>query len=297
MPSLTIITPTYNRANTLTNGFNALLKQSCYDFQWLIIDDGSTDNTKEVVQQFRSSTDRFEIDYHYKENGGKHTALNEAHPFIRGRYVVIVDSDDILSSDAVETILMRWKAFDNDKRVGRIIFLKGYSVNRPICYVKNEGIPLNTLREPRIGSAGRDCCDTFRTELFKKHPFPVFPDERFIGEGTAFTPMEMESLGVYYNKVLLIGNYLDDGLTKAGVAMRIHNPKGGMANSLVHMHPKLSLKTRFKKGILYNCYGKFAKVSFKDALQNNPYKALTLTTYLPGVLLHHYWVRKYLQQS
>lgn len=294
MPLLTIITPTFNRAEKLKDCYTSLKQQTCFDFQWLIIDDGSSDNTETIVRQFQEQTSEFSIEYHYKHNGGKHTALNQAHPFIQGKYVVILDSDDIFTPDTVETILSRWEIYENNETVGRIIFLKGYSVDDPVCYVKHEGVPVNTLREPRIGISGRDCCDTFRTELFTKYPFPEYPDERFIGEGAAFTLMEMESLGVYYNKVLLIGDYLEGGLTKGGVAMRIRNPKGGMYNSKVHMSPKLKLPERIKKGILYDTYSHFAGVSFFKAVQENDYKLLTILCYIPGTIMYLYWKKKYI---
>ena len=293
MPTLTIITPTYNRADCLVACWDSLKAQTTKDFQWLIVDDGSTDTTTETVDRFRAEHCGIQVDYIQKENGGKHTALNAAHPYIQGKFVVILDSDDRFVPEAVSSILQAWGRFAADEQVGRIIFLKGYSVEKPICYVKNENVPLDTLREPRIGIAGRDCCDTFRTELFCKHPFPVFPAERFIGEGAAFFDIELESKGVYINKVIYLCEYREDGLTKAGRKMRLQNPLGGMYNSRTYMHPKLPFKRRIEKGILYNCYGKFAKVSFDKALRKNPYKALTLATFFPGVILYHYWNRKF----
>lgn len=293
MPTLTIITPTYNRADCLAACWDSLKAQTCKDFQWLIVDDGSTDATPETVKRFLIEHEDMQVDYLQKENGGKHTALNAAHPLIQGKYVVILDSDDRLVPEAVSSILQAWERFEADTQVGRIIFLKGYTVDEPICYVKNENLPVDTLREPRIAVTGRDCCDTFRTELFRKYPFPVFPGERFIGEGAAFFGMELESKGVYINKVIYLCDYREDGLTKAGRKMRLQNPLGGMYNSRTYMHPKLPMKRRIEKGILYSCYAKFAKVPFPEALRENPYKALTLATHFPGVLLYHYWNRTF----
>ena len=228
-----------------------------------------------------------------KKNGGKHTALNAAHPLIQGKYVVILDSDDRFVPEAVSLILQAWERFGQDKQVGRVIFLRGHSIDEPICYVEHENVPLDTLREPRIGSIGRDCCDTFRSELFRKYPFPVFEGERFIGEGAAFFGMELESKGVYINKVIYLGNYREDGLTKAGRKMFLQNPLGGMYNSKTYMHPRVPIKRRIEKGILYSCYAKFAKIPFPEALRENPYKVLTLITHFPGVLLYHYWNRTF----
>ena len=295
MALLTIITPTYNRADCLSACWQSLCAQTVFDFQWLIVDDGSTDGTAAAVRDLQARTDRFAIDCIAKPNGGKHTALNAAHPHIRGDYVVVLDSDDTLTPNAVETILEKWALFADNAQVGRIIFLKGFTVEEPICRVAHPGVPVDTLKEPRIGTAGRDCCDTFRTALFTKYRFPEFEGEKFIGEGAGFFPMELESKGVYYNEVLYLCSYREDGLTKAGRKMRINNPLGGMYNSKTYMHPRLPFKTRVKKGILYSCYAKCAGVGFRKLLRENPYKILTLTTYLPGCCLAAHWRRKHAQ--
>lgn len=294
MALLTIITPTYNRADCLTSCWETLRSQTSLDFQWLIVDDGSTDGTEELVRELKKNTALFSIDYIAKENGGKHTALNASHPYIRGDYVLILDSDDTLVPNAVERVLEAWKEFKSDSRVGRIIFLKGTSVEEPVCRVEHTGVPVDTLKERRIGEVGRDCCDTFRTELFIKYLFPVFEGEKFIGEGSGFFPMELESMGVYYNEVIYLCSYREDGLTKAGRRMRILNPRGGMYNSKTYMHPRLPLKTRIKKGILYSCYSRFAGEGFSEMLRDNPYKLLTTVTYFPGLALAAYWKRKHL---
>ena len=95
---LTILTPTYNRAGMLPQLYNSLKKQACKDFEWVIVDDGSTDNTQEVVKAWLLGSD-FPIRYFYKENGGKHTALNYAVQKIESELTFIVDSDDTLTID------------------------------------------------------------------------------------------------------------------------------------------------------------------------------------------------------
>ena len=96
---LTVLTPTYNRAYTLTKVYESLAKQTKQNFQWLIIDDGSSDGTEELIMSFPKTG--FELEYHKKSNGGKHTALNYSHQFIKGEMVVILDSDDYLTDDAI----------------------------------------------------------------------------------------------------------------------------------------------------------------------------------------------------
>lgn len=293
MPKLTIITPTYNRAGCLTECWESLRRQTCKDFQWLVIDDGSTDRTPELIDEIKLNNPQFCIDYIQKENGGKHTALNHSHLYIKGDYVVVLDSDDQFTETAVELILTNWKQYEHHPEVGQLIFLKGYSESEPICYVKNEKTIVDTLSEPRIGVTGRDCCDTFRTELFVKHPFPVFPGERFLGEGASFFFIELESKGVYVNTVIYLCDYREDGLTKAGRKMRLQNPMGGRYNSMVYMHKRLPLKTRVKKAVLYVCYSKCAGIKLSQCISENPHKLLTLLALIPGVALHYYWKKRY----
>lgn len=290
MSALTIITPTYNRMDCLKNCWNSLKAQTCKDFQWLIIDDGSTDETENTVAAFIKDSPDMVIEYHSKPNGGKHTALNYSHPYIKGKYVAFLDSDDTFTEDAVEEILDAWKEYDHNDEVGQIIFLKGYSADQPICYVKNEKTVVDTLKEPRISVNGRDCCDTYRTELFVQYPFPEFDGEKFIGEGAAFLNIELNSKGVYFNKVIYLCEYRQDGLTKAGRAMRLKYANGGRYNSLIYMNPRLPFKTRLKKAVLYVAYSEQAK---KRMFKENPYKALTAAALLPGTLLKLYWNKKY----
>lgn len=293
MPTLTIVTPTYNRADCLVMCWESLRNQSCTDFQWLVVDDGSTDETPSIIAEICDQNPDFCIDYVQKKNGGKHTALNASHPYIKGRYVVVLDSDDRLISTAVQQILSGWNDYGNCDEVGQLIFLKGYSETEPICYVKNERTVVNTLNEPRIGISGRDCCDCFRTDLFIKYPFPEFPGEHFLGEGASFFFIELESKGIYINKVIYLCDYREDGLTKAGRKMRLQNPLGGRFNSMVYMHRCLPLKTRLKKAILYVCYSWFAGIPMKLVFRENPYKLLTCAALIPGTLLYYRWKKRY----
>lgn len=178
---LTVITSTYNRKNKIQDLFESLCEQTNRDFQWLVIDDGSTDGTKEWFNQL-SSTD-FMLEYYYKKNGGKHTALNFSHEFIKGKYVVIVDSDDILAVDAVEQILFDWNRYVFRDDVAMITYKRGRGSNREDIGsnfpTKNSEISL--IEAINNGISG-DHCETVRADLFCSYKFPEFPSEHFVGE-------------------------------------------------------------------------------------------------------------------
>ena len=111
MKTVAILTPTYNRAHTLDKLYESLLIQTSFDFKWYLVDDGSSDTTEEKVKEFVN--DKFEMLYIKKENGGKHTALNVGVSQIEEELTFIVDSDDYITSDAVETIVSDWEKYRN----------------------------------------------------------------------------------------------------------------------------------------------------------------------------------------
>lgn len=119
MKTLTVFTPTYNRAHTIERVYESLKAQTCDDFEWLVIDDGSTDNTKTLVESFiEASGSGMKIHYVYKENGGLYTGYNVAYATIRTELCVCIDSDDFMPVDAVEKIVSFWKEQGTDDYAG-----------------------------------------------------------------------------------------------------------------------------------------------------------------------------------
>lgn len=291
-PLLSVITPAYNRAELLKKCYESLLRQSDKDFEWIIVDDGSKDNTLDVVKTF--DTDGFDIVCVQKENGGKHTALNASHPFVRGKYVLILDSDDYLSDTAVEKVCRGWRKWENEESVGMLTFLKGKAESEPLCTAPIAETPVDILRYKRRVVHSSDCCEVIRTELFLKLPFPVFPGERFMGEGVLWNRVAITHKCVYINDVIYICEYLEDGLTKSGRAMRIRNPRGGMMAAEVDMQRKNYWYLRIKNGLLFTCYGFFAGMSPGKILGKTEYKGITALCLLPGYALHRYWKHKYM---
>lgn len=289
-PFLSIITPTYNRADLLPDCYHSLCRQTNFDFEWIIVDDGSTDDTDAAVQSFQ--TDKFPIFYHKKTNGGKHTALNEALKLIRGQYVLILDSDDTLTEDAVNTVIAEWCKWEKNTAVGIVTFLKGESVNDPNCIVSDWDTPVDIMRYRRTCIHSNDCCEVIRAELFKKYPFPVFPGERFLAEGALWGRVSYDCSCVYVNRVIYLCEYLSDGLTRAGRAMRIRNPLGGMYHANVYLAKKNFLTGRIKNGLLYTSYGFFAGKTPHEMAESCQSKFLMWTCLPFGWMLYRVWKRK-----
>lgn len=292
-PFISIITPTYNRSALLGRCYTSLLAQTDLDFQWIIVDDGSTDDTEDLVSSFQ--TERFPIIYIHKENGGKHTALNAAHDHIRGEYVLLLDSDDCLTSDAIAAVRRGWEQYGKAPSVGMVTFLKGRSETDPMCVSPVYGKPVELRRTKRKVIHGSDCCEVIPAELFLKYPFPVFPGERFLSECALWDRIAQDHKGVYINQVIYICDYLEGGLTRTGKKLQISNPQGGMFTSEQRMDKGFSVKNRIKYGLLYVCYGFFAGISVGKMLKKTKHRFLVALCLFPGYLLYRYWKRKYLR--
>lgn len=289
---LSIVTPTYNRGELLKNCFVSLLAQTDKNFEWIIVDDGSTDDTQTIVSGFTPAD--FPIVYIKKENGGKHTALNASHPHIRGKYVLILDSDDTLTYTAVERVRQEWQIWHNNESVGMLTFLRGKSEADPLSIGPVAGKPVDILRHKRKNIHSSDCCEVVREELIRRYPFPVFEGERFMGEGVLWNRIAQNYKCVYVNEVIYICDYLENGLTRSGRSMRIRNPRGGMLSAEISMQKKNYWHLRIKNGLLYTCYGCFAGLAPSAILTGTEHKGIVALCMLPGYLLYRYWKKKYM---
>lgn len=295
-PTLSIITPTYNRAHLLTRCYESLLNQTNYDFEWILVDDGSEDNTEEVANKFGGADIPFEVIFVSKENGGKHTALNASHPYIHGKFVLLLDSDDILTNDAVDIVLTGWKKYENESEIAMVAYTRQNSNGELCAYAKDEYVPTDVLHYKRVCVASSDCCEVIRTELFLKYPFPVFENERFLAETALWYRAGLDGKCVYINKVIYICEYLEGGLTQSGRMMRIKNCNGGMYTSYLRMNKRCFLSERVRAGMLYVCYGKFANKTTVELLSKaKPYEVLTVICILPGTIMYNLWKKKYLK--
>lgn len=291
---LTILTPTYNREELLQRLYKSLCEQTYREFQWLVIDDGSTDSTKELVEKLIEQKE-INIDYKRKENGGKHTALNYAHPYIKGKYIVIVDSDDLLTNDAVERIVKKWVQYDLDGTVAGITFQRGKIETGRTFDNSIKGEYQSTFAEETNRGMHGDHCETVRSELFKKFNFPEFVDEHFIAEGAMWYSITKGCKVVYTDEIVYLAEYLEDGLTKSGRMLHIKNPKGCMWHASVFLNSDFKHKIRIKNALLYICYGKFASIDKKIMLENVCGEKNIIRILWPvGWLLYRYWKVKYI---
>lgn len=214
---ITVLTPTYNRGYIISELYQSLKKQTNKNFEWVIVDDGSTDDTEKIVSKWIIEKNDFAIIYIKQENGGKHRAWNRGVKYAKGNYIFVVDSDDYLSEDAIEKICEWIKEIEgNDHYAG----VGGLKVK------KNEKGDLNWKRPDNgyIDATQIECrklglpidkAEVVRTDLMKKYPLPEFENEKFISEGAFWQTLIQEGYTFrWYLEPIYFYEYLEDGLTK-----------------------------------------------------------------------------------
>lgn len=262
MKRITILTPSYNRGEMLDKLYKSLCQQGNKNFDWLIVDDGSTDNTRQIVDTWVDEA-LVSIQYIYKENGGKHTALNLGISMIDSELTFIVDSDDYLTENAIETILEFHEKYEDriesDKLCG-YSFLRAYSDGKVNTGEYPVDEVIDTYRQQRINNnLLGDKAEVYYTKILKQFPFEVFEGEKFMPEDAVWLKMSGPYNMVHANRVIYICDYLEGGLTKTGRKMKIYSPYGMMYRSAVYINdPDVNFRVKIKMMVLYHIYSKFA---------------------------------------
>ncbi|WP_345796644.1 glycosyltransferase family 2 protein [Castellaniella sp. MT123] len=225
---LTILTPTYNRRHTLPHLYDSLYKQGRQDFEWLIVDDGSVDDTMSWVQGCQAQAE-FPIRIERQENGGKHAAINAGVRAARGDWIFIVDSDDCLTPDAVECVADAVaEAVQAPESVVGVCFRKADMQGRLL------GLPREREPSPWVATpsqAGRrvqgDLAYVFRRDVMADLPFPIIPGECFVPELYIWNQIgDRGPIWFYLDRAIYLCEYLDDGYTRNFRAHLRRNPGG-----------------------------------------------------------------------
>jgi len=226
-PFFTVFTPTYNRKHTLHRVYNSLLAQTFRDFEWLIVDDGSNDNTAALVRKWQAEA-FFPIRYVYQENKGKHVATNVGVRKAKGEMFLIFDSDDASVPEALERFKYHWENISPAER-------KSFSTLAVLC-MDNSGKAIG-------GEYPADIIDTDtpwgrlllskgerwavnRTDVLQSFLFPEVRGEKFISEGIVWNRVAQLYKVRFVNERLRIYENTSDGLTASSVSIRAKNPQG-----------------------------------------------------------------------
>lgn len=290
MPFLTIFTPAYNRAHTLARTYESLRRQDCKDFVWLIVDDGSTDETADRVKAWQSQETEFEIRYLYKENGGMHTAHNAAYEVIDTELNVCIDSDDCLAEGAVRKIKAAWEKVREKGYAGLI----GLDADMDTGKIIGTGFPPNladtTLGGYYAGGGAGDKKLVYRTDVIKNvPPYPVFEGEKYVGLVYKYTLIDQKYKLAVLDEVLCEVEYQPDGSTGTMFRQYLNNPKGFAFLRKVNMQYPQSVKRLVMDCIHYCSSSQISRN--KNYIKESPKKLLTVLCTPAGWLLT-YWIRK-----
>lgn len=283
---LTIYTPTYNRGYCILNLYESLLRQNSSDFEWLIIDDGSSDDTKQLVDTWISEN-LIKIRYIYQENKGKQEAVNLAHSLIENELNTCIDSDDYLENDAVEYILNKWKTIKSNKGLAGLVGLDRYTsgeiVGTKFPTTLNIAKFSDFITKYKIKG---DKKFIYRTEVIHKYPrYPNIAGEKFPAPGYLYRLID-EDYDLYLtNKVLCIVEYLEDGISKNKFKQFMNSPNSFAFYRLERMRLAKSFGEKFKNSIHYINSCIYAK---KNIFKNNPYLITTILAVPFGILLSFY---------
>ena len=214
---ISIITPTYNRAYILPMLHGSLCRQTSKDFEWIIIDDGSTDDTEDLVEQWHDM--EFPLTYILQANGGKHRALNTGMKAVRGDYCMIVDSDDYLTDDAIEAIHGWIKHIARDGNFAGVSVLKGYIGGGriggyPRAKRYAEYVDATNIQRRKHKLLG-DKAEVYRTDILKRYPFTEHEGENYVSLSDVWDAIAADGYKIrWFNKIIYKAEYLDDGLTR-----------------------------------------------------------------------------------
>jgi glycosyltransferase involved in cell wall biosynthesis len=284
MATLTVFTPLYNRINTLKRTYESLKRQTCKDFIWLIVDDGSTDNPYDAIKKWLEKDNGFEIKYVYKENGGMHTAHNTAYENIDTELNVCVDSDDYMPDNAVELIVNCWNENKNKGYAGIIALDFADSTKKVI------GKELPTYKESTTlmgyynnGGFG-DKKLIYRTDIIKATPpYPVFDNEKYVALAYKYHLIDEKYELKILNECVCIVDYQMDGSSTNMYRQYVRNPKGFAFWRKEQMKHSINIKQKFKACIHYVSSSLIAKN--KHFVKESPEKLLTVLSIPIGYIL------------
>lgn len=248
---VTIFTPTYNRAYLLHKLHESLCMQTNKNFEWLIIDDGSTDNTEDIVRSWLQDSS-FTIRYIKQNNGGKHRAINRGVKEAYGELFFIVDSDDYLTPDAVQWILDAYNDIKGDGHFAGLsgirISPKGQRIGGGADFGVIDTDPLTLRLKYKISG---DMAEVLRTNVIREFPLLEVPGEKFCTEALLWMRLSQQYILRYFHHGIYVCEYLPDGLTASIVRVRRNSPIASMTYYSEYAHTNHNFTHRFKGCINY----------------------------------------------
>lgn len=248
---LTIFTPTYNRAYTIGALYESLCVQTNQDFEWLVVDDGSTDDTEKLFKNW-VETAPFPVRYYKQANGGKHRAINKGLSEAKGELFFVVDSDDKLPKDSVSTILLYYAGIKNNASFSGVTGLCCYFSGKKVGGEENwKMIDTDPVSIRIVYGVKGDLADVLKTDIARRYPFPEFENEKFCPEALVYNRLSKDYQQRYFYENIYSCEYLPDGLTAKIVQIRRNSPMASMTYYSEYSRLNVPLRYKLKGNINY----------------------------------------------
>ena len=289
MPFISILTPTYNRGKLLLPLYDSLKNLTFKDFEWLIVDDGSEDDTEQyALSWIAHNIQNAEVPIRYikKSNGGKHTAINRGVREANGELILILDSDDTLPEDSLATIAHYYEQCKGYKDCAGVCGLMAHHDGQLI----GTGFPKDPMSESALqfryakkGNVTGDLLEVYKTSVMREFPFPEIVNEKFCPESLVWNRIANKYKLFCFNKIVYYRDYLEGGLTSKIVRIRMNSPIASTMTYAEMLAYDISLKWKIRSAINY--------WRFKYCIKNKSLKAPTVKWYwrlfqLVGLLMH-----------
>jgi len=223
---ITIFTATFNRASLLLNLFESIKNQSYQNFEWVIVDDGSRDNTEEVVLKIKEQA-FFDITFQKQSNQGKHIAINKGVAIAKGEAFFIVDSDDRLPENSLEIINEQFTKVKKESEIAGVVGLKCYFDKTTVGSTHlTDSIICSTIDYRCKHKIKGDRAEVLKTEVLKRYLFPKFGDEKFVPESIVWNRISKNYKMLFFSENIYECEYLEDGLSANSLKLRRKYPKG-----------------------------------------------------------------------
>ena len=289
MPLISILTPTYNRGKLLLPLYESLKNLTFEDFEWLIVDDGSEDDTEQYALSWIAhniQNAEFPIRYIKKSNGGKHTAINRGVREASGELILILDSDDTLPADSLATIAQYYEQCKGYKDCAGVCGLMAHHDGQLI----GSGFPKEPMYESALqfryaekGNVTGDLLEVYKTSVMREFPFPEIENEKFCPESLVWNRIANKYKLFCFNKIVYYRDYLDGGLTSKIVRIRMNSPIASTMTYAEMLDYNISLKWKIRSAINY--------WRFKYCISNKSLKAPAVKWYwkvfqIIGLIMH-----------
>lgn len=264
---ISVFTPTFNRGYIIKNLYDSLVAQTYKDFEWIIVDDGSEDDTEQICDDFINEN-KVDIKYIRQKNGGKHRALNNAAKMAQGELFFVVDSDDQLTTNALERIVFHYDRIKSDNSIGGVFGVKALFSGKP----PGDTLPFSELKcnnldfRYKLNFKG-DMAEIFRTNVIRQFPFPEYENEKFCPEALVWNRIGRNYNLFIFNEIVYLCDYLDDGLTRKIVKIRMESPRASMDTYAELCHSPVPWLQKMKARINFWRFSFNSNISFAKKMK------------------------------